>query len=436
MSDDFEAGRRMYRFAEKIFPYTRSITGEGVRQTLKDLKDYIRPAGVELTISSIPSGTNVFDWTVPKEWKIREAFIEDERGDHIIDMKESNLHVLGYSTPVDEWVDLDELKKHVYVEENQPDVIPYVTSYYKERFGFCMSKNKLDSLKDGRYHMYVDSELFDGVLNYAEAVIPGESDEEIMFSTYFCHPSMADNECSGPALAAELINTIASMDHRRYTYRFVFVPETIGSITYLSQDEHVAYLQKHLKAGFVLSCVGDDNDYSMIHSRYADTYADRVLLNVLRYKEKHTIYGFEKRGSDERQYNAPGVDLPVVCFCRSKFGEFAEYHTSADNMDFVSPQGFQGAYDAMIEVVNILEKNAYYRMKVLCEPQLGKRGLYSDISRKGIYDTILVQRDVISYCDGKNDLLDLSERIGVPVSDIIDIIDRLKENDLLEKIKE
>jgi len=436
MSDDFEAGRRMYSFAEKIFPYTRSITGEGVRQTLKDLKDYIRPAGVELKISSIPSGTNVFDWTVPKEWKIREAYIEDERGDHIIDMKESNLHVLGYSTPVDEWVDLDELKKHVYVEENQPDVIPYVTSYYKERFGFCMSKNKLDSLKDGRYHMYIDSELFDGVLNYAEAVIPGESDEEIMFSTYFCHPSMADNECSGPALAAELINTIASMDHRRYTYRFVFVPETIGSITYLSQDEHVTYLQKHLKAGFVLSCVGDDNDYSMIHSRYADTYADRVLLNVLRYKEKHTIYGFEKRGSDERQYNAPGVDLPVVCFCRSKFGEFAEYHTSADNMDFVSPQGFQGAYDAMMEVVNILEKNARYRMKVLCEPQLGKRGLYSDISRKGIYDTILVQRDVISYCDGKNDLLDLSERIGVPVSDIIEIIDRLKENDLLEKIKE
>ncbi len=436
MSIENEAGKRMYEFASRIFPYNRSITGEGVRQTLSDISDYIASSGTELKISSVPSGTQVFDWIVPKEWKIREAYIEDEKGDHIIDMKESNLHVLGYSTPVDEWVDLDELKKHVYVEENQPDVIPYVTSYYKERFGFCMSKNKLDSLKDGRYHMYIDSELFDGVLNYAEAVIPGESDEEIMFSTYFCHPSMADNECSGPALAAELINTIASMDHRRYTYRFVFVPETIGSITYLSQEDHVKYLQKHLKAGFVLSCVGDDNDYSMIQSRYADTYADRVLLNVLSYKKKRTIYGFTKRGSDERQYNAPGVDLPVVCFCRSKFGEFAEYHTSADNMDFVSKEGFQGAYDAMMEVVNILEKNAYYRMKVLCEPQLGKRGLYSDISRKGIYDTILVQRDVISYCDGKNDLLDLSERIGVPVSDIIDIIDRLIANDLLEETKE
>ena len=174
----------------------------------------------------------------------------------------------------------------------------------------------------------------------------------------------------------------------------------------------------------------------MIQSRYADTYADRLLLNVLRYKEKHTIYGFNQRGSDERQYNAPGVDLPVVCFCRSKFGEFPEYHTSADNMNFVSEEGFQGAYDAMMEVVNILEKNARYRMKVLCEPQLGKRGLYSDISRKGIYDTILVQRDVISYCDGRNDLLDLSERIGVPVSDIIDIIDRLKDNDLLEETEE
>ena len=436
MSMENEAGKRMYEFASKIFPYNRSITGEGVRQTLSDIADYISSSGTKLKITDVPSGTQVFDWTVPREWKIREAYIEDENGNHIIDMKDSNLHVLGYSTPVDEWVDLDELKKHIYVENDQPDVIPYVTSYYKERYGFCMSKNMLDSLKDGRYHMYIDSELFDGVLNYAEAVIPGDSDEEIMFSTYFCHPSMADNECSGPALAAELINTIAAMDHRRYTYRFVFVPETIGSITYLSQEDHVNYLQKHLKAGFVLSCVGDDNDYSMIQSRYADTYADRLLLNVLRYKEKHTIYGFNQRGSDERQYNAPGVDLPVVCFCRSKFGEFPEYHTSADNMSFVSEEGFQGAYDAMMEVVNILEKNARYRMKVLCEPQLGKRSLYSDISRKGIYDTILVQRDVISYCDGRNDLLDLSERIGVPVSDIIDIIDRLKDNDLLEETEE
>ncbi len=424
----------MYDLAYRIFPYNRSITGEGVRQTLADISDHIKASGVKLNIREIKSGSQVFDWTVPKEWKIRDAYIEDESGKHIIDFKEHNLHVLGYSTPVDEWVDLEELKKHVYVEEGQPEVIPYVTSYYKERYGFCMSKDQLDSLKPGRYHMYIDSELFDGVLNYADAIIPGSTDEEILFSTYFCHPSMADNECSGLALAAELINTVSAMKDRRYTYRFVFVPETIGSITYLSQDDHVAYLQKHLKAGFVLSCVGDDHDYSMIQSRYADTIADRALLSVLKYKDKHTIYGFHERGSDERQYNAPGVDLPVVCFCRSKFGEFPEYHTSADDMTFVSPEGFQGAYDVITDVIEIFERNGRYRMKVLCEPQLGKRGLYSDISRKGTYDGIMVQRDVISYCDGRNDLLDLSERIGVPVSEIIDIIDRLKENDLLEKV--
>ena len=426
----------MYDFASKIFPYTRSITGEGVRQTLKDLTDRIATAGVELKISSVPSGTQVFDWTVPKEWKIREAYIENEAGEHIIDMKDCNLHVLGYSTPVDEWVDLNELKEHIYVEDGQPDVIPYVTSYYKERYGFCMSKNMRDSLPEGRYHMYIDSELFDGVLNYAEAVIPGESDDEILFSTYFCHPSMADNECSGPALAAELITTLAMAEKLKYTYRFVFVPETIGSITYLSQDGHVSYLKEHVKAGFVLSCVGDDLDYSMVESRYGDSYADRVLRNVLKYKEHHTVYGFHERGSDERQYNAPGVDLPVVCFCRSKFGEFPEYHTSADDMSFVSVEGFQGAYDAMIEAIEILEKNAYYRVKVLCEPQLGKRGLYSDISRKGTYDGIMVQRDVLSYSDGRNNLLDLSERIGVPVSEIVDIVDRLVENDLLEQVTE
>ena len=434
MIKDNAAGKRMYDFASRIFPYNRSITGEGVRQTLDAVADYIAPSGIKLNITSVPSGTKAFDWTVPKEWKIREAYIEDENGNHIIDMKDNNLHVMGYSVSVDKYVSLEELKEHIYVEESQPDLIPYVTSYYKERFGFCMTKNMLDSLEPGQYHMYIDSELFDGVLNYAEAVIPGDTDEEIFFSTYVCHPSMADNECSGPALAADLINTIASLEHRKYTYRFLFAPETIGSITYLSQDDHVSYLQKHMLAGFVLSCVGDDLDYSMIHTRYADTIADRVMQNVLSRRPKHTIYGFNKRGSDERQYNSPGVDLPVVCFCRSKFGEFPEYHTSADDLNFVSPEGFKGAYDVIMEVVEILERNAYYRMKVLCEPQLGKRGLYTEISRKGIYDSILVQRDVISYCDGRNDLLDLSERIGVPVSEIIAIIDRLIDNDLLEEV--
>ena len=348
---------------------------------------------------------------------MKKAFINKEQAEEIIRQYPTPFHIYEEkgirenAKKVKEAFSWNKGFREYFAVKATPN--PFILKIFKD-FGFDCDCSSLAELK------------------LAKAA--GFSDEEIMFSTYFCHPSMADNECSGPSLAAELINTIAAMPKRKYTYRFVFVPETIGSITYLSQGDHVEYLKKHLKAGFVLSCVGDDNHYSMIHTRYSDTLADRVLLNVLKYKENFIEYDFKKRGSDERQYNAPGVDLPVVCFCRSKFGEFPEYHTSADDMSFVSPEGFQGAFDTMMEVVNILEKNARYRMKVLCEPQLGKRGLYSDISRKGIYDTILIQRDVISYCDGKNDLLDLSERIGVDVPEIIEIIDRLKEHDLVEEV--
>lgn len=441
-----KAGERMYEFTGKIFPYTRSLTGQGVRDTLRDIEEYIsvpyeREDGSltdkdclpKLKVADVPSGSAVFDWTVPKEWVIREAYIEDEQGNHVIDMKVNNLHVLGYSAPIDMWVNLDELKNYVFVEEGQPEVIPYVTSYYKERVGFCMSKNQLDSLKPGKYHLYVDSEFIDGNLNYAEVIIPGKSDREIMFTTYFCHPSMANNECSGLALQSELIRFVAAMPSRKYTYRFVFNPETIGAIAYLSRENHLEHLKEHLEAGFVLSCVGDNNDYSIIESKYADTIADRALKSVLRYREKHSVYDFHFRGSDERQYNSPGVDLPVVCYCRSKFGEFPEYHTSADNMDYVSVEGYQGSFEVMTELIEAFEKNGYYRMKVLCEPQLGKRGLYSNISRKGTYDGIMLQRDVISYADGKNNLFDMSERFDVPVTEILQVTDKLIAADLMEE---
>lgn len=433
------AGSRMYALAGQLFPYNRSLTGEGVRQTLKDIEQYIRVpypdssyTEPDMKVMEIPSGASVFDWTVPKEWIIREAYIEDEAGNRIIDMKNSNLHVLGYSVPVDSIVDLEELKQHVYVEDSQPDVIPYVTSYYKERYGFCMSKNQLDSLLPGRYHMYIDSELVDGVLNLAEVVIPGETDKEIMFTTYFCHPSMADNECSGLALASELIRFVSAMKKRKYTYRFVFNPETIGAIAYLSQNNMLEHLKEKLVAGFVLSCVGDDKDYSIIESKYADTIADRALKAVLKSKEHYTVYDFHDRGSDERQYNSAGVDLPVVCFCRSKFGTFEEYHTSADNMDFVSSEGFMGSFMVMTSLIEAFEWNGYYKMQVPCEPQLGKRGLYSDISRKGTYDGILLQRDVISYADGKNDLFDMASRFGADISEITAILQRLAEHGLVK----
>ena len=401
---------------------------------MADIASYIGvPFGAEsMKIIQIPSGSQVFDWTVPKEWVIREAYVEDEGGNRIIDFKKHNLHVLGYSAPVDEWVSLEELKKHVYTEPSQPEVIPYVTSYYKERYGFCMSQKQLDSLQEGKYHMYVDSEFIDGNLELAEVILPGATDREIMFTTYFCHPSMGNNECSGLALQAELIRYVAAMPDRKYTYRFVFNPETIGAIAYLSQGNMVKHLQDKLMAGFVLSCVGDTYDYSMIESKYADTLADKALKTILKQQEKYTVYDFHERGSDERQYNAPGVDLPVVCFCRSKFGEFPEYHTSADDMHYISPEGFQGSFVAMTDLIEALETNAYYKMRVLCEPQLGKRGLYSDISRKGTYDGIMLQRDVISYADGRNDLFDMCERFGAHTADVVAVVKRLIAHDLMD----
>ncbi len=429
-------GQRMYEFAEHIFPYCRSITGEGVRQTLDDLKEYMRKnGGPSLEIKEVPSGTQVFDWVVPKEWRIEEAYIEDEAGRRVIDMQDNNLHVLGYSIPVDRWVDLEELEKYIYTQPDQPDWIPYVTSYYKERYGFCMSENTRKALKPGKYHMVIKSELFDGVLNYAEALIPGESEEEVFFSTYFCHPSMANNECSGPALLAELSCYLNSLEHRRYTYRLVLIPETIGSITYLSQENHLDTLKKNMIAGFNLSCVGDNRDYSIIESKYADTLADRVLKNVLRFQSTDTYktYPFYTSGSDERRYNSAGVDLPVVGFCRSKYGIYPEYHTSADDLTVVSPEGFQGAYDTMVQVIRALEYNAHYRVKCICEPQLGPRGLYPTISQKGSATDTGVMMMLIYYSDGRSDLIDISNRISVPVSELIKIVDKLTANDLLER---
>lgn len=242
---------------------------------------------------------------------------------------------------------------------------------------------------------------------------------------------MADNECSGPSLAAELIRFVNRMEKRRYTYRFLFIPETIGSITYLATGDHLEERKKTMKAGFNLSCVGDDLAYSMIASRKGNTLSDRVLHGILKDKENYTRYSFLKRGSDERQYNAPGIDLPVVCFCRSKFGEFPEYHTSADNMDFVSPEGFQGSYDVMTSVIRALEYNDYYEAAVLGEPQFGKRGLYPEISKKGSYESIYAMRDLLTYSDGTMDLLEISETIGVSVDELIPIIDRLTEHGLL-----
>ena len=423
-------GRQMYTLAERLFPICRSITGDGVRQTLSILGTMIP----DLRIFEVPSGTAVFDWTVPKEWNIRGGYIETLDGRRIVDFKDTNLHIMGYSLPVDQVISREELLTHIYTMEDQPDLIPYVTSYYKERWGFCMEHTRKLGLSEDQYHVVIDSSLENGSLTYGEAVLTGETDQEIFFSTYVCHPSIANNELSGPVLAAQLYRYLTSLPTRRYTYRFLFIPETIGSITYLSS--HLDHMKNHVKAGFVLTCVGDDHAYSYVESRYANTLADKVAQTVLQYHAPdYKRYSFLDRGSDERQYCSAGVDLPVCTVCRSKYGMYPEYHTSADDMKYISPQGLQGAYDLYVQMISALEHNYYYRIQCPCEPQLGKRGLYPTISMKGQYDSVKILRDFLAYADGSNDLLDISRLIGQPVGQIIPLLGKLMANKLIQPLE-
>lgn len=421
-----EEGKKIYDLAGKLFPICRSITGNGFRSSLEIICGIVP----EIQVFEVPSGTEVFDWTVPKEWNIRGGWIRSLQGETVIDFKDCNLHVLGYSVPIHKTVSRDELLEHVYTQPEQPDWIPYVTSYYKERWGFCMSENQKQSLTDAVYEVFIDSSLEAGSLTYGELILPGETEDEIFFSTYLCHPSMANNELSGPCVQTALIQYLKSLSHRRYTYRFVFIPETIGSITYLSRN--LQSMQQHMKAGFVLSCVGDERTYSYVSTKYEDTLADRVLDNVLKFHYPGYIrFSFMKRASDERQYGSAGVDLPVCAFCRSKYHEYPEYHTSADNMDLISPEGLQGSYDVMVKVINALENNYFYQMKCKCEPQLVKRGLYPTISQKGTYEAVRAMQHFIAYADGRNDMIGISNILNIPVDQLIPIKNKLLEHHLL-----
>ena len=424
-------GESMYALAEELFPICRSITGDGVRKTFELLKRYCP----EIKLYEVPTGTQVFDWNVPKEWNIRGGYLENEQGNRIVDFADNNLHILGYSVPVDTVLSREELEEHIYTLPKQPELIPYMTSYYKERWGFCMSQKQKEKLKSGNYHAVIDSTLTEGSLTYGELIIPGETEQEIFLSTYICHPSMANNECSGPSLMVHLANWIKQMPKRKYTYRIIFVPETIGAITYLSRN--LEAMQKNVIAGFNLTCVGDDRTYSLISSRYENTLADRALNNILKYHyPDYQRYSYLKRGSDERQYQAPGVDLPVVCFCRSKYHVYPEYHTSADDLSLISPEGFQGSYDVMTKCIEALEYNEHYRVTCLCEPQLGKRGLIPTVSGK---DTSLEKqaqniKNIVGYADGRIDLFELSDMIKVSTDELIPLIQKLLEVDLLRAV--
>lgn len=417
-------GGNIYAWAKDLFPINRSLTGPGVRETLA----YLRNLLPNLTVHEVPSGTQAFDWTVPDEWIIRDAYIADEAGNRVVDFLQHNLHVVGYSEPVDVWLDRDELDKYLYSLPDQPDAIPYITSYYARRWGFCLTHNQRASLPRGRYHAVVDSDLKPGVLNYAELILSGETSEEVLLSTYVCHPSMANNEVSGPVVTTALAQWLQSLKKRRYTYRIVFIPETIGSIVYLSRNAEM--MKQKTVAGFVVTCVGDNRAYSFLPSRKGGTLADRVAEHVLRHHAKDYVrYSFLERGSDERQYCSPVIDLPVVSVMRTKYGKYPEYHTSLDDLSLISPEGLDGAFEVIKKCLQALEVNYTYKATIPCEPQLGKRGLYKSSSN----DDPDAQSNLLSYVDGETDLLGIAEIIAEDIFTCASIAENLASNGLIRR---
>ncbi|MBI4060198.1 MAG: DUF4910 domain-containing protein [Elusimicrobia bacterium] len=423
-----QIGGELYALAKELFPICRSITGEGFRQTLKILQ---REAP-GLAIHSVPSGTKAFDWEVPDEWNIRAASIRDSKGRKVVDFADSNLHVVGYSTPIDQEMSLEELQPHLHSLPKQPDAIPYVTSYYNRTWGFCLPHRQRKTLKKGRYRVRIDSALRPGELNYGEILLPGRLKQEILLSTYCCHPSTANNEVSGPVVTARLARWLAEKTERRYSYRIIFIPETIGSIVYLSR--HLAALKEKVAAGFNVTCVGDDRVYSYLPSRRGDTLADRAALHAISaVAPKFKRYSYLDRGSDERQYCSPGADLPVATLMRSKYGEYPEYHTSKDNLSLISPKGLYGGFALLRRALEILEANETWRATAPCEPQLGRRGLYPTLSKKGEFGSGRRILDFLAYCDGTNDLLAVAETIGADALELAAVAEKMAAAGLIRR---
>jgi aminopeptidase-like protein len=419
----------MYRWTEELFPICRSLTGEGVRLTLAHLRKTLP----EMEVHEVPTGTRCFDWEVPNEWNIQEAFLIGPDGKKVLDFRDNNLHVVGYSIAVDQVLTLEELSPHLHSTEDQPDAIPYVTSYYSRRWGFCLPDRQRKQLKPGNYRAVIRSTLGPGSLTYGDFVLPGETSEEILLSTYVCHPSMANNELSGPVVTAALARWLMEQKHRRFTYRFVWIPETLGAIVYLSRN--LARMKERTRAGFVVTCVGDDRNYSLLPSRDGNSLADRAARHVLNYLvPQYKEYSFLQRGSDERQYCYPGVDLPVASVMRSKYDTYPEYHTSLDNLSLISPQGLGGAFEVYRLIVTLLENNAVFRATTLCEPQLGRRGLYPDVSKKQNWSSVIDVVNVLSFADGTSDLIGLCDKIRLPFTQTLSIVGALSREGLIERV--
>ncbi|EAI4345716.1 DUF4910 domain-containing protein, partial [Campylobacter upsaliensis] len=384
-------------------------------------------------IHTLASGTKVFDWTIPPEWSVKDAYIITPQNEKICDFKKHNLHLLNYSTSIDTTLEFEELDKHLYSLKELPNAIPYVTSYYKKRWGFCLTHHQRLKLTRGKYRVFIDTKHDEkGVLNYADILIPSTTNakDEILISTYLCHPSMANNELSGPCVAIFLAKWLHTLTKRKYNYRFVFVPETIGSIAYLSK--HLKHLKQNVKAGFVLSCVGDEGAYSLIHSPSANTLGDKIALHTLKNKKNFKEFNFLQRGSDERQYCSPLVNLPVVCVCRTRFGDFKEYHTSLDDLTLITPKGLGESLEAMEEIILNLENNAIYKSTTFCEPNLGKRGLYPTLNLRNQPPQIST---FLAFCDGKNDVLDIAQMMNLQGYELENIIRDLLKHNLIKRIK-
>jgi len=420
-------GHEMYSWCKELFPINRSLTGNGVRETLSYLKDLLP----ELRIIEVPSGTKCFDWEIPYEWNISDAWIRDSSGNTLVNFLENNLHVMGYSTPQDMTVSREELDKHLHSIPSQPDAIPYVTSYYSQNWGFCLPDQTRKSMSDQLYTVYIDSSLKPGSMTYGELFIKGETTDEILLTTYVCHPSMANNELSGPAVLTRIAQCLAQASGLKFSYRILFLVETIGSIYYISKNLEI--LQKNVKAGFVLTCMGDDRMYSYVPTRDGNCLTDRVAKEALRSLDVESkMYSWLDRGSDERQFNSPGVDLPIGSLMRSKYGDYPEYHTSLDDLSVISPSGLLGGFNLIWRALEILEKNDYYKVKTLGEPQMGKRGLYPNTSGGDTYQKVKNQMDVISYLDGKRDLMEIAEICSIDFDEVWKIVCRMLDVDLVE----
>ncbi len=411
----------MMELAKELFPINRSITGQGVRDTLAIIRKHI-----PITFYCISSGMPAFDWVVPPEWNLYDAWLKDPLGNIVADAKLNNLHVVGYSEPMDCDVGWPELQEHLHSLPDKPTAIPYVTSYYDRNWGFCVSHRARQNFIEGTYRVCIKSTLEPGHLNYGEWIIPGQTDEEIFISTYICHPSMANDQVSGMVVATELAKWVG-LAPRRYTYRFVFAPETIGSIIYLSRN--LKNLKRNVVAAFNVCFVGDDGELSMIRSRHGETLADRVAEHVL----GHLVGVFRDdefiaaRGSDERQYCSPGLDLPMVVISRSLGENYPQYHTSLDDLSIISEANLEGSYNAIRRMLEVLEMNRTYKCKFLCEPQMGKRGLYGPPTDR----TMRTRMDILQCCDGKHDVIAMADKIGMPAWELAPFIEQL-EVDLIE----